>query len=123
MLGMTVAEKVRRNRKITITTSATAKQQFESTSLTEARIVCRAVCQDRHVDGRRAELLSWRQTGFDAIHHLNDVRSRLALDVEIMAGESFIQAACLVFSAPSTILAMSESMTGEPLRKATTIER
>ena len=40
----------------------------------------------------------------------------------ITAGALFIQAACLVFSAPSTACATSLSMTGAPLRYATTTE-
>src|SRR6266705_6243361 len=38
-LGITVAEAVRRNRKITSTTSTTARPSSNSTSATEARIV------------------------------------------------------------------------------------
>ena len=37
-LGMTVAETLRRNRKITSTTSATARSSVNCTSWTEARI-------------------------------------------------------------------------------------
>ena len=39
MLGITVAERLRRNRKITMTTSATAKINSNWTSFTEARMV------------------------------------------------------------------------------------
>ena len=39
-LGMMVAHRLRRNRKITITTRATESMRVNSTSLTEARMVC-----------------------------------------------------------------------------------
>ena len=38
--GITVAQKFRRNTKITITTSATVSTRVKRTSLTEARMVC-----------------------------------------------------------------------------------
>jgi hypothetical protein len=50
-----------------------------------------------------------RQQLLDAVHHGDDVGAGLALDVEITAGVSFIQAACLTFSASSTTVATSET--------------
>src|SRR5712691_2192933 len=59
MLGIMVADRVRRKRKITITTSATVSISANWTSLTEARIVVvRSVRIDKSTE-EGSEALSW----------------------------------------------------------------
>ena len=79
---MTVAQKFRRNRKITITTSATVSIRVNRTSLTEARMVW--VRSDRietlmsfGIDG-----LQLRQHRLDAVDRGDDVGAGLTLDRE-----------------------------------------
>ena len=55
MLGITVAQNLRRNRKMTRTTSAIVSIRVNSTSETEARIACdrsatRSTCTARGID-------------------------------------------------------------------------
>ena len=81
-LGMIVADRFRRKRKITMTTSATASISSNSTSLTEALIVVvRSVRMETcTLDGR--ELLSWGSRALDAVDNLDHVCARLPLDVD-----------------------------------------
>ena len=113
-LGMIVADGLRRNRKITITTKAMVSMSSNCTSRTDARMVSvRSVRMVVWIDegselkscGRTALMLSttwmmfapgWRWT------------------LTTTAGTSFIQAASLLFSTPSTTSATSESRTGAP---------
>src|SRR6266481_5766872 len=122
-LGMTVADGLRKNRKITVTTSAMVSMSSNCTSWTDARMVAvRSVRTDVWMDegsdvfscGRSFVMRSttwmmfapgWRWT------------------LRMIAGTSFIHAACLEFSAPSTTVATSESRTGAPFRYAITTDR
>ncbi len=116
MLGMTVAEKVRRNKNITMTTSAIASSISNSTSSTEERIVV----------VRSVRILTCTAAGSELCSCGNSflIRSTTSITFEpgcrcmltITAGESFIQAACLTFSAASIAEATSDNTTGAPLR-------
>ena len=79
---MTVAESVRRNRKITMITSATANINSNCTSRTDARIdVVRSVSTVTWTDdGKRT--LQLRQQLLDAVDDFDDVCARLTLDVD-----------------------------------------
>ena len=120
-LGMMVAYRLRRNRKITITTSATVSISSNSTSFTDAWIgVVRSVSVVT-VDALRQVRFQLRQQALDALHHADGVAARLPLHVQddrrvCVAGAFPYHAACVVFSTPSTILATSVSITGAPLR-------
>src|SRR5712664_1694577 len=104
-LGMTVADKVRKNRKITITTSAMVSMSENCTSRTDARMVAvRSVRTEVWMD-EGSEVSSWGWT------------------LRMIAGTSFIHAACFEFSVPSTTVATSESRTGAPFRYAITTDR
>jgi len=76
----TVAQK---NKKMTGTTSPMVSINSNSTSRTEARmVVVRSVKNGKvPTDGGRVDL-SCGQTRGDAVHHLDDVSARLALDVD-----------------------------------------
>ena len=113
---MRVAEKVRRKRKMTMTTRATVSISSNWTSFTEARIVVvRSVrietCTD---DGREAS-----SCGRTAL-----IRSTTPMMLapgwrwmlRITAGTVSFQAACFAFSAPSTTSATSDRRTGAPFR-------
>ena len=114
MLGMIVAASVRRNRKITITTSAMVSISSNSTSFTDARIV---VVRSVRICICTAGGSDARSCGNSAL-----TRSTTAMMLapgwrwmlRITAGVSFIHAACRTFSASSTIRATSESWTGAP---------
>ena len=58
---MTVAERLRRNRKITITTRQTVSTRVNSTSSIELRIGFRSVERDVQLHGRRNLLAEFRQ--------------------------------------------------------------
>ena len=60
-LGMTVAQKLRRNRKITITTSAIVRISVNCTSWTDARIVVVRSTEYVDLDGRGDRSLQLRQ--------------------------------------------------------------
>jgi hypothetical protein len=113
-LGMTVAGMLRRNRKITSTTSAMDRPSSNSTSETEARIVVvrsvsgvtvtapgRLLCRL----GSSALMLSTTAMTFAP-----GCRSTFTM----IAGVVFIHAPSLVFSGASTTVATSDSFTGAP---------
>src|SRR5215468_4279621 len=113
-LGMTVAERLRRNRNMTMTTRAIVSMSVNSTSATDARIVVvRSVRIVMSMDDGM-EALSWGRSRL--------MRSTTAMMLApgwrwmftITAGLSFIQAAILTFSTPSMTVATSESRTGAP---------
>ena len=85
-LGMIVAGMLRRNTKVTSTTSATANISSCCTSLTEARIVSVRSLRTAtdSVDGRLA--VSCRQQRVDAIDDVDDVGAGLPLDVHQHGG-------------------------------------
>ena len=81
-LGMIVAARLRRKRKMTSTTRATASISSNCTSLTEARmVVVRSVSTETLTAGGR-ELCKLRQQFLDPVDDLDDVGPRLPLDVD-----------------------------------------
>ena len=115
-LGMMVAETLRRKRKITITTSAMVSISSNCTSLTEARmVVVRSVST--------CTLIACGSEAFNCGSSCSMRSTTLMMLApgwrwmfRITAGVVFIQAACWLFSAPSTTVATSEKRTGAPLR-------
>ena len=112
--GIKVAGTLRRNRKITITTSATASMSSCCTSVTEARMVLvRSVSTATSTLPGRVSL----SCGSSAL-----ARSTTSITLapgwrctfRMMAGVAFAQAASLLFSAPSTICATSDRRMGAP---------
>ena len=78
---MSVAETLRRKRKITSTTSAMVRSSVNFTSWTESRIDCRAVVEDVQVDRGRQLLAELRAGALEhAVHHLDGVGAGLPLD-------------------------------------------
>ena len=116
-LGMIVAGTLRRNTKITITTSATASSSSNCTSRTEARMVTVRSVSRTTSTAAGSEALQLRQQLLDAVDDLDDVGARLALDVEDdrRRGRSPRQRGA-TFSAPSTASATSYTRTGAPFR-------
>ena len=120
MLGIIVAERLRRKRKIIITTSATVSTNSNCTSATEARIVL----------VRSVSTLTCTSLGSVAVScGSNDLvpsttEMMLAPGCRCMfmmtAGTWSIHAAWRTSSTPSFTLATSVSLTGAPLRKAMT---
>ena len=120
---MIVAHRLRRNRKITITTSATVSSSSNSTSFTDAWIaVVRSVSGVTVTPlGRFASSCgSSRLMLFTTVIVLPP---GCRCTFKMIAGCLFIHAACVLFSTPSTILATSVSITGAPSRNATTTFR
>ncbi len=114
--GMTVADRVRRNRKITMITSATASISSNCTSRTDARMeIVRSV-----------STVTWTDDGSALCNCGNSflMRSTTSMTLApgcrwmltITAGSSFIHAACLTFSTSSITSATSDRCTGAPLR-------
>jgi hypothetical protein len=114
-LGMMVAARFRRNRKITITTSPMVSINSNSTSFTDARIVVVRSVRICTFTAAGSDCLQLRQQFLDAVHHADDVRARLALDVhdDGRRRSSRPPAAC---SRAVDDVATSESRTGAPLR-------
>ena len=81
-LGMKVAGRLRRKRKITSTTSTTASTSSNSTSRTEARMVLVRSVSTVTLTDRRQARLDLRQDLLDAVHHRDDVGAGLALHVQ-----------------------------------------
>ncbi len=119
-LGMIVAGTLRRKRKITITTSATASDSSNCTSFTDARMVfVRSVTTERRTlegsDARsRGKSACTRSTTW--ITFAPGWRCTLTST----AGASFTQLASWVFSALSSTRATSLRYTGAPSLYATT---
>ncbi len=115
-LGMTVAATLRRNRKMIITTSATASMSSNCTSRTDARMVT----------VRSVSITTSTAAGSDAesCGSRRLMRSTTSMTLApgwrwmltITAADSLAQAARRVFSAPSTTSATSVRRTGAPLR-------
>src|SRR5579862_9320412 len=119
-LGMIVAAKVRRNTKMTATTSATHSISSNSTSDTDARtVVVRSVSTAILMIGGMVA----RSFGSSALM-LSTTLMMLAPGwrwmFTITAGTLFIQADSSLFSTPSTTFDTSLSMTGAPFRYAST---
>ena len=115
-LGITVAESVRRKRKMTITTSATVSINSNCTSSTEARIVIvRSVSVATSIDEGR-EARSCGSSLFTRSTTSMMFAPGCLWMFRMTAGASFIHAACLMFSAESITVATSDSVTGAPFR-------
>src|SRR6267143_6123600 len=122
-LGMTVAAGLRKKRKITITTSAMVSMSENCTSWTDARIVAvRSVRTDVWMDEGR-EVLSWGSRFVMRSTTWMMFAPGWRWTLRMIAGTSFIHAASLEFSTPSTTVATSESLTGAPFRYAITTDR
>ena len=78
MLAMNVGQNRRRNRKITITTSAMLSISENCTSSTEARMVVVRSLSTVSLHRRRHPLLQLRQHRLDAVHGFDDIGVRLA---------------------------------------------
>src|ERR1700723_1285376 len=114
-LGINVARKFLRKKKITMTTSTMVNANSNSTSFTDARMVV----------VRSVRICTFTAEGSDACNCGSSflIRSTTLMMfapgcrwmLTITAGVSFIQAASRVFSVPSITLAMSLSRTGAPL--------
>ena len=115
-LGMTVAATLRRNRKMIITTSATASRSSNCTSRTDARMVTvRSVSSTTSTAaGIAAESCGSRRLMRSATSITLAPGWRWMLTMT--AADSLAHAARRVFSAASTTSATSTRRTGAPLR-------
>ena len=113
-LGMIVAGTLRKNIKITNTTSTTARNSSNCTSATEARTVTvRSVSTARSTEAG----IDWVRAGSICL-----MRSTTSMTFApgwrwifmMIAGVVFVHAASLLFSAPSTMSATSDNNTGAP---------
>ena len=118
--GMIVAGTLRRNRKITITTSAIASISSNCTARTDARIVTvrslstcsvAAAGSDARSEGSSAWMRSTTSMTFDPGWRWM---------FSTIAGSSFAQAASCAFSAPSSTRATSDRRSDAPWRLAST---
>ena len=116
MLGMMVAQTLRRNRKITITTRQTASISVNCTSATEARMV----------SVRSMMVLTWIDGGIDASSRGSVALIRSTVSMTLAPGclkmisrmprLPFCQPASSRFSGPSIAVPMSRTRTAAPLR-------
>ena len=83
MPGMAVAQMLWRNAKITRTTRTIEMTRLISTSWTDARMVMVRSCATVRLIGGRNRSAQQGQHGFHAIHRVNDVRRRLAEQVQL----------------------------------------
>src|SRR4051812_6032484 len=119
MLGMTVAQTLRRKTKITITTRATVRSRVNWTSRTEARIVW----------VRSLKVVTWIAGGIAAVSWgraamiLSTVAMTLAPGclkmIRKMPGLPSAQAAWVLSWGALTAVPMSRTRSGLPLRQAT----
>ena len=117
--GMTVAQKLRKKTKITITTSAMVSRSVNCTSCTEARIVV----------VRSLRMPMWMAAGMVACRRGSSSLMRSTIWMTLAPGclktirntprLPSAQAAPLTFSGPLTAWPMSRMRIGPPLRKAT----
>ena len=122
-LGMTVAARLRRKRKMTMTTRAIVSISSSCTSRTEARIVV----------VRSVSIVTFTAEGSEAWSCGRRALTRSATEMmfapgwrwmfRMTAGTWFIHAAWRTFSVESTTSATSWSRTGAPFRYATTSGR
>ena len=82
-LGMTVAEMLRRNRKMTITTSAMVSTIVNLMSWTDSRIDCDRSLRTASVERGRKLRLDLRQQLADRVDDLDRVRARLPLHGQV----------------------------------------
>src|SRR5262244_3363945 len=120
MLGITVAARLRRNRNITSTTSATVSTSVNCTSATEARmVVVRSVSVVTSTDGGR-EARSWGISRLMRSTTLMMFAPGWRWMLTITAGLPSIHASSFAFSTPSTTSATSPRRTGAPFLYAST---
>src|SRR3984893_1060499 len=119
MLGMIVAQALRKNRKITITTSATVNSSVNSISFTDARIVVvRSNVGVNVTDGG----MEAGSSGIKALIRatVSIILAQGCRQIPITtAGLPFENPEFLRSSIPSVTLAMSVSRTGAPFRYVT----
>ena len=115
-LGMIVAQRLRRNRKMTMTTSAMVRisSNFTSSTLALMEVVRSVRVVTWMLAGRVAS--SCGRSPLMFLTTLIVLAPGWRWTLRMTAGVSFIQAACPSFSTPSTTWATSVSMTGAPLR-------
>ena len=115
-LGITVADRFRRNRKITRTTRPTVSPSVSLTSWTDSRIGAeRSTCMYSFTDGGScSRMLGSISMTASAIATM--LLPGCLLTIITMARLSFDQFADLSFSTPSNTCATSSSRTGVPLR-------
>ena len=82
MLGMNVAQPLRRKMNTTNTTSTMEITMLLWASITEARIVRVRSLSIVEMDGRRQRGPELRQQGFDTVHRFDDVGVGLAVDLD-----------------------------------------
>ncbi len=113
-LGMNVAGRLRRNRKITITTSATASSSSNWTSFTDERIVTvRSVSSVTSTAGG-SDALSRGSSSFTRSTTSMTLVPGCRWTLRMIAGVAFAHAARREFSAASTASATSAIRTGAP---------
>ena len=122
-LGMKVAHRVRRNRKITTITSAIVSSMVNCTSCTAARVTSersetRSTCTEGGID--------WRSCGISAL--TRSTRSNVLAPGALLmampsAGRLLNHAPMRVLSTESNTSPTSFRRTGAPLRKATITSR
>ena len=115
-LGMIVAGRLRRNRKITSTTSATDSPSSNSTSATEARIVVVRSVSTATSTAAGKVACSCGSSALMVSTTWMTLAPGWRCTLRITAGVVLAQAPSLVFSAPLTTVATSVSRTGAPLR-------
>ena len=115
-LGMIVAARLRRNRKMTITTSAMVSTSVNCTSATDARIVCVRSVRTVTFTDAGSETCSCGNTFFTRSTTSMMFAPGCLWMLRITAGCVFIHAACCEFSTLSITLATSRRRTAPPLR-------
>ena len=114
---MIVAGMLRRNRKMTSTTSATASDQFELHVVDRGADRGGAVRQHGDIDAGGQRGLQLGQQSLDAVDHVDDVCARLALHVDDQRrGRCSSSRRAWCSRRPATRVATSCSRTGAPLR-------
>src|SRR5208283_3455569 len=115
-LGMVVAGRLRRNKKITNTTSTTDNNNSYCTSLTDSRmVIVRSVSTETFIPGGR-ELCNWGSSFLIRFTTSITLAPGCRWIFTITAGEMFIQAAWFTFSVSSIASATSDRNTGALLR-------
>ena len=115
-LGMIVAVKLRRKRKMTSTTSAMVSISSNCTSCTEARMVVVWSVSMLTSTAGGSVARSWGNRALMRSTTWMMLAPGWRWTLTMTAGTWFIHAAWLMFSTSSTDLATSLSMTGAPLR-------
>ena len=90
--GISVAERLRRNRKITITTRQMVSTSVNFTSSMESLDLPRSIERDLQLDGGRNRFAQLGQQLADALGHLDRVGARLLLDGQNDAAHAVVPA-------------------------------